>query len=143
MFFQKELYPIVLRFFEMFSTCKAGIMPYAHGVLHMTKEDSIFSPDTVTDTAQNCPENIAKRITIYKNEHFLISSSRIYRYIHKGQIISKAIFVFLTSPKKRTKKRKKLTCYYYDSIHQVKSFSFVFLENLGHHKLTFNQLSGF
>ena len=47
-------------FFEMFSTCKAGIMPYAHGVLHMTKEDSIFSPDTVTDTAHNCPENIAK-----------------------------------------------------------------------------------
>ena len=40
----------------MFSTCKAGIMPYAHGVLHMTKEDSIFSPDTVTDTAKNCPE---------------------------------------------------------------------------------------
>ena len=62
MFFQKEFYPIVLRFFEMFSTCKAGIMPYAHGVLHMTKEDSIFSPDTVTDTAQNCPENIAKKI---------------------------------------------------------------------------------
>ena len=62
MFFQKEFYPIVLRFFEMFSTCKAGIMPYAHGVLHMTKEDSIFSLDTVTDTAKNCPENIAKNI---------------------------------------------------------------------------------
>ena len=29
----------------------------------------------------------------------------------KGQIISKAIFVFLTSPKKRTKKWKKLTWY--------------------------------
>ena len=72
MFFQKEFYPIVLRFFEMFSTCKAGIMPYAHGVLHMTKEDSIFSPDTVTDTAHNCPENIAKKyisLSCYKNEH--------------------------------------------------------------------------
>ena len=61
MLFQKELYPFVLRFFEMFSTCKAGIMPYAHGVLHMTKEDSIFSLDTVTDTAQNCLDNISKR----------------------------------------------------------------------------------
>ena len=49
-------------FFEMFSTCKAGIMPYAHGVLHMTKEDSIFSPNTVINTAKNCPKNMAKNI---------------------------------------------------------------------------------
>ena len=37
----------------------------------------------------------------------------------KGQIISKAIFVFLTSPKKRTKKLKNLTCYYYDISSQI------------------------
>ena len=40
-------------------------------------------------------------------------------YCFKGQIISKAIFVFLTSPKKRTKKIKKLTCYYYDISIQI------------------------
>ena len=37
----------------------------------------------------------------------------------KGQMISKANCVFLTSPKKRTKKWKNLTCYYYDISSQI------------------------
>ena len=37
----------------------------------------------------------------------------------KGQIISKANCVFLTSPKTRTKKLKNLTCYYYDISSQI------------------------
>ena len=43
--------------------------------------------------------------------------------VFKGQIISKANCVFLTpanfSKKKRTKRRKKLTCYYYDISSQI------------------------
>ena len=52
----------------------------------------------------------------------------------KGQIISKAIFVFLTSPKKQTKKMKKfdLLLLWYIKWNLFRLF---FLENLGHHKL--------
>ena len=56
--------------------------------------------------------NNSCRVTCFK-----VSSSM--QRLSKGQIISKAIFVFLTSPKKRTKKWKKLTCYYYDTLSQI------------------------
>ena len=39
--------------------------------------------------------------------------------VAKGQIISKAICVFLTSPKKRTKKSKNLTRHYNDISSQI------------------------
>ena len=42
-----------------------------------------------------------------------------HNFFPKGQIISKANCVFLTSPKKRTKKWKNLTCYYYDISSQI------------------------
>ena len=63
------------------------------------------------------------------------NGSFVYRKIasSKGQMISKAICVSLTSPKNEQKNEKiwPVTT----MIYQVKSFSFVFLENLGHHKL--------
>ena len=56
--------------------------------------------------------NNSCRVTCFK------VSSSMHR-LSKGQIISKAIFVFLTSPKKRTKKWKNLTCYYYGISSQI------------------------
>ena len=47
----------------------------------------------------------------------------------------KVIFVFLTSPKKRTKKWKNLTWHYCDTYIKSNLFRSFFLKNLQHHKL--------
>jgi hypothetical protein len=102
-------------FFEMFSTCKAGIMPYAHGVLHMTKEDSIFSPNTVINTAKNCPKIWPKKyipfsllicalINYFEGARKVVLQARIIFRLEKSGSANSDFFFWLETPQKRFEK---------------------------------------